>query len=263
MTQSTLQTPSLDDYQSAFTAYLRNPEQNQPKADFLPERVDVYARLIINKISGNLKRCFPLTREFLGLDGWRALVRRFIDQHRCETPLYREIPDEFMAFLLDGGAPELPAFVIDMAHYEWVELALETASPESIPAPDAYNAKLIEQRPILNPTLALLSYRYPVQMFSRTHPDWPDWLAGIREPAAEPTLLAGVRGHDEQLHFVALNAMTQRLLAILTQSELTVIQALTQLAQELQYDSVEPLRGHAESLLENFLAQHIILGAQS
>ncbi len=257
------QHPSLDDYQTAFASYLRNPKKNQPKVDFLPERVDVYARLIINKISGNLKRCYPLTRDFLGLDRWRDLIRRFIDQHTCETPLYREIPDEFLAFLLADGAPELPAFVIDMAHYEWIELTLETAHPETISEPDAYQPELIEQRPVFNPTLALLNYRYPVHTLSRTHPDWSDWLAGKSQPQAQPTLLAGLRGHDERLHFIELNPASQRFLEIMTQSDMTAIQALNQLAQELNYDSVEPLRAHGQALMQNFIDQQIILGGES
>jgi uncharacterized protein len=55
-------------------------------------------------------------------------VRAFIDQHRCHTPYFLEISQEFVQFLMQDYRPLAsdPVFLAEMAHYEWVELALDT-----------------------------------------------------------------------------------------------------------------------------------------
>ena len=60
---------------------------------------------------------------------WHALVRAFIDQHRCHTPYFLEISQEFVQFLMQDYRPLAsdPPFLAELAHYEWVELALDIA----------------------------------------------------------------------------------------------------------------------------------------
>jgi len=104
-------------------------------------------------------------------------VRDFYRDHHCHTPLFLEIPREFLDYLSDGrtSAADDPSFLYELAHYEWVELALavDEQQPGDVPArppgrPAAGRAGAV--------ALAWpLAYRYPVHRISA------DW-----QPAARP-----------------------------------------------------------------------------
>lgn len=82
-----------------------------PPAGIAANRIGTYAGLLYHKIEDSLLVCFPLTREWLGPEPWSALVRGFIAHHRCASPLYRQIPDEFIDYLqnerMESGDPPL------------------------------------------------------------------------------------------------------------------------------------------------------------
>ena len=87
---------------------------------------------------------------------WTALIRTFYVQHRCHSPLFRDIPREFVHWLLLQPLSELPPFIAHLAHYEWLELAADVRGagatpPSAVPifSPAALHA---------NPTLQLGIY---------------------------------------------------------------------------------------------------------
>ena len=58
-------------------------------------------------------------------------MRAFYRDHRCQTPLFPEIAREFLRFLEARAirrTPRRPPFLRELAHYEWVELALQIAA---------------------------------------------------------------------------------------------------------------------------------------
>ena len=123
----------------------------------------IYSTLLYDNIEGFLLACFPVLRQVLGTRRWTRLVHAFFSTHRCRTPYFRQIPDEFIQFLQnEWDAPETyPPWTLALAHYEWIELVLSVS--DRVADRDIDDAgDLVEGFPILNPVLANLHYDWPV-----------------------------------------------------------------------------------------------------
>jgi len=132
-------------------------------------------------------------------------VRNFISGHRCRTPYFLEISQEFIQFLMNEYRPreQDPPFLAELAHYEWVELALDVAEAE--PPPQGGSGDVLLAVPQLSPLAWLLRYHYPVQHIGH----------GFRpEQPGEPTYLVVYRDRQERVRFMALNAYSARLVEL-------------------------------------------------
>lgn len=253
--------PDLQTYQRQFTDYLRNPISHEVIPQTLPSEIKVYARLLHNKIDGSLRACFPIAHELLGPVQWRRLVQTFIRHHRCQSPLYREIPDEFIDYLLHGNLQvKLPEFFTELAHFEWMELVLETAKPAAHIAVIPEPIDPLEQIPVLNPVLHILHYRYPVHRIVPSDEHWNTWETRLEPYEQEPLILVGLRDNDFNIQFIEINAVTARLIELLQDQFRTGEQALRQLATEMRYSDPEPLLSHGREILQQLQKQHMIIG---
>ena len=190
--------------------YLRDPQGQPPPAGIEERRLKIYRELVYNNIEGFISGGFPVLRSLYDDDSWHQLVRAFIDQHRCHTPYFLEISQEFLRFLMEDYqlSPGDPPFTLELAHNEWVELALDVALEEvPPPAPVADMASAILR---LSPLAWLLSYRFPV------HQVGPGFQPA---EAAEPTYLVVYRDSADQVQFIQLNAATARLLELVRDNE--------------------------------------------
>jgi hypothetical protein len=205
--------------------FLRDPANEPPPEGVEPRRLKIYQDLIYNNIEGFISGGFPVLRSLYDDNDWHALVRSFIDVHRCHTPYFLEISQEFLRFLMEDFEPRDcdPPFLTELAHYEWVELGLDVAE-EEIPE-DAAGENLLERRVHLSPLAWVLAYRFPVHQIG----------PGFRpESADEPTYLAVYRDRSDKVQFMALNAAMARLLELLRDSGDAPLPAvLASLAQEL------------------------------
>jgi hypothetical protein len=154
---------ALKDSQMAMARYLRDPDKEPAPAGVEPRRLKIYQDLVYNNIEGFISGGFPVLRSLYEDADWHGLVRDFIDQHRCHTPYFLEISQEFIQFLLETHPLRDcdPPFMAELAHYEWVELALDV-SQEVLPEPSAVG-NVLAAVPGLSPLAWLLSYHYPVQ----------------------------------------------------------------------------------------------------
>lgn len=211
--------------QLALAGYLRNPAAVPPPAGVEPRRLKIYQDLIYNNIEGFISNGFPVLRRLYDDQAWHALVRQFIDGHRCHTPYFLEISQEFLRFLLERHQPDPddPPFIVELAHYEWVELALSVAEEELPPvAVDRDPLQAVVQ---LSPLAWVLAYRFPV------HRIGVDFRPS--EPG-EPVYLAVYRDREDCVRFMVLNAATARLLELARDNEAgTGATLLQQLAVEL------------------------------
>ncbi len=104
-------------FQRAFLASLRDPHRSRAPRGVPIGRWRVYRELLYNKIDASLAACFPISRQLLGPRRWTRLVKAFIAEHRCLRPCYREIPDEFMHYLLARGpGAGDPPCLFELAH---------------------------------------------------------------------------------------------------------------------------------------------------
>lgn len=195
--------------QDAFTAHIRDPEGHPPPPGVDPRRMRVYRELFFNNVSRLLANNFPVIRRIRG-EAWPAMVRAFYRDHGCRTPLFPELPREFLRWLEDAGGHE--PWLPELAHYEWIELALQIseARVEDIAhdpldaAGTDVSAALLEGMPLLSPLAWPLAYAWPV------HRIGPDFLPV--EPAGQPTLLLLHRGADGRVRFHAPSPLAWRLL---------------------------------------------------
>jgi hypothetical protein len=92
--------------------------------------------------------------------------------------------------------------MVELAHYEWVEMALQQSEAEPLVPGDV---DLLLDRPLqISPLAWPLAYAWPVQ---RVGPDYQPDVA-----PAEPTLLLVRRGDDWSVKFAALTPLAWRLL---------------------------------------------------
>ncbi|SMG64141.1 conserved hypothetical protein [methanotrophic bacterial endosymbiont of Bathymodiolus sp.] len=255
--------PSFLSYQHQFVDYLRNPRSDESMPETLPARINVYAKLLHSKIEGSLQACFPITRELLGATLWHLLVQEFIKQHRCQSPLYREIPDEFIDYLIhEKPQIALPEFITDLAHYEWIELILETENSSHANTIFPVSDDLLAITPALNPVLHLLHYRYPVQSITALDEHWKNWQDRPTPYEQKSVILAGIRDANYKIHFIELNAVTARLIELIQQGFSNGKQVLIELAAELDYDDHETILPFGADILQQLTTQQIIIGAQ-
>ncbi len=186
--------------QKAFTEHLRNPDVVQVPPGLDPRRVGVYSELIFNNLSALLTEFFPVIKGIVGEAHWRRLIRDFFISHQAETPYFPKLSEEFVHYLSSRQMqPEDPGFLLELAHYEWVELHLfwHEQDPPDSPLPEDELA----QTPIrLSPVAEPIAYEYPV------HRIGPDYLPDA--PGEAPTFLLVFRDTNESVRFFELQPLT-------------------------------------------------------
>jgi len=245
--------PLFRQTQLAFAAHIRDPERHPAPADVPPARMKMYRELFFNNVESFIESGFPVLRAILDDPRWQGLVRDFFARHRSRTPYFSGIPEEFLAYVQNerGERREDPPFLLELAHYEWVELALAIAEGE-VPPEDA---ALIDDPLVCEIALSELAwplaYRFPVHKISR------DFQPA--EPPKEPTFLAVYRDREDQVRFLELNAVTYRLLQILQQQgHCLAADCLGQIAQELGHSNPDAVLAHGAGILRDLAERGLI-----
>lgn len=243
-------------FQMDFARHIRDPKANTRPAGVAARRMKIYNELLFNNLEGFLLACFPVLRSLLSDRKWAKLVRDFFAEHRCHTPFFRQIPDEFVQYLQgERGerAGDLP-FLQELAHYEWIELVLSVSNKEADNEYIDVQGNLAASRPYFNPVLALLQYVYPVH---RIGPHYKP-----RTPPATPTYLLVYRDSGFDVRFIELNPVSARLVDLLQNSQLTAEKALKKIAQELKHPNPTAVIEGGLEILRNLHVQGAILGTR-
>lgn len=248
--------PGFQDRQREFAAHIRHPQRHAAPLDVEPRRMRVYVDLFFRNISNLLAGTFRVTRELLGEAAWQALVRRYLHEHAATSPYFLHLPQEFLEFLvgIDLASAGLPAFLPELCHYEWVELALDV-DDEEIDAPHIDpEGDIVDGRPVWSPVARSLCYRFPVHQIGPGHRP---------EVAPEsPTYVIVYRDRGDRVRFMGSNVVTARLATLIQDAALPTGRAMVeQMASELPDLPPEAvLRGGLETLQRLRLAD-IIAGA--
>lgn len=235
---------------AAFAAHLRDPAHAPAPAGIDPRRLQVYRRLYANNLAALLSGNFPVIRRTLGEAAWRELLDGFARDHRAHSPLFTEIGREFVGYLGARDPASLPAWLPELAHYEWIELDLQL--DDTAPPPHAPDGDLLAGTPLLAPWLRVLGYRWPVH---RIGPDFrPD------TPPAQPTWLLA-RRETGQVRFAELSPLVARLLALLGETDAgSGGHTLARLADEAAPDDRDGFLREGAQLLRRLREQGAILG---
>jgi hypothetical protein len=243
--------------QERFTAHLRDPENAPPPDDVEERRMAIYRDLFFRNISSFIAKSFPVLRKLYDDEAWTALMRDFYATHRFHTPLFPEIPREFLQYLQEGRPDRAgdPPFLLELAHYEWVEIALDLDEQE-LDAVDADpDGDLLTDIPVLSPLAWPLAYRFPVH----------EIRPGYQPEAApdEPTHLLVYRDREDRVKFMRMNALTARVVTSLKedadQSGLDVLKAV---AEAMNHPRPEAVVEAGAGLLEDLARRDVILGTK-
>jgi hypothetical protein len=212
----------------------------------------IYRDLVYNNIETFISTGFPVLRRIINDDYWHGMVRDFIHYHQCHTPYFSEIGQEFIRYLQDERKthPDDPEFMLELAHYEWVELALDL-SAEEIPDISTRVEPLLSSIPVVSPLAWRLSYQYPV------HKLGPEYQP--HEPPEQGTFLVAYRNRADEVKFLEINAVTAHLLQLLEGDELPVRDALLAIAEQLGYNCPEALLKGGEELVDQLYVLEILL----
>ena len=246
--------PAFQQYQFAFSSHIRNPQLNKRPRGVEARRMKVYNELVYNNLEGFLLACFPVLRKVMGKRNWSRLVRDFFTAHRCHTPFFRQIPDEFLHYLKNerGEHAEDPAYLQDLAHYEWVELMLSVSTKEIDLAQVDPDGDLMSGSVALNPLLSLQSYAYPV------HRIGPRFKPSAAQQ--EQTHFAILRNREDEVKFIVINPVSLRLLNLLQSTKFNGEAALLQIATELQHPNPEIVLAGGHDIMQSLRQSEVVLG---
>ncbi len=249
--------PGFTATQLEFSAHIRNPEINPAPQDVEPRRMQIYLDLFFNNIQSFLASAFPVAKSILGRDRWLELVREFMHRHASESPYFLQISEEFLTFLNDRGLAQLPGFLLELCHYEWVELSLDVAEEEEQGVDQTqptHTDLALDRLVVLNPCMRMLTYAYNVHEIGPDHQP-------VEAPQA-PTFLVVYRDAQLNVRFMASNPLTHRLLALL--EDQTPNDSFEVLLSELN-EAGQPVGRRAfleqaQSLLSRLVERGIVLG---
>ncbi len=239
--------------QAEFSAYIRDPINNPHPPDVNKKRMETYRELFFNNVDSFLSSNFPVLRKILTDRQWHDLAADFFSQHSNQTPYFSEIPEEFLYYLQhERHNPDDYPFLLELAHYEWVEMALSISKEHNIPVDNAFIAELPHLKIAVSALAWPLTYQYPVQQIS------PEFLP---ESAPEqPTYLVVYRNQEDEVHFIQLNAMTCRLLQIIQEhAGIESAECLQQLTTESGHPNPQILLEDGLQILQEMATKGIII----
>lgn len=238
--------------QLEFTRYIRNPAVNPLPADVKPERIAMYRELMFNNIESFLAGNFPVIRKISSDQYWLDLVQDFFARHHSKTPYFSEIAEEFLDYLeneRNNNSDDLP-FLLELAHYEWVEMALSIAK-EEIRVNVEGLCDLPRQSIQLSPLAWPLLYQFPVQLIA------PEYLPSAAPE--QPTTLLAYRDKEDEVKFSEINQLTYRLLEIIQElGESNTMRCLAQLAEETQHPNPEVIINGGLQILRDMVEKNVI-----
>jgi len=248
---------ALAKLQTSFAAHIRDPQNVAAPEGIEDRRMGIYRDLFFNNICNFLSSNFPVLRTLYTESGWITLCREFYRDYRCHTPLFPELPQEFLKYLQDHRQNHAgdPPFMLELAHYEWVELALtlDETDVDSIEVnPDG---DLLNGIPVLSPLVLPLSYQYPVHQ-----------IRADFQPQTAPeiaTYLLVWRQQDYTIKFMQLNE-TSMLLVQKLQEETAMSgrELLKAVAGTINHPKPEVVYAAGKTLLYELKEKQVILGTR-
>jgi hypothetical protein len=234
-------------YQLAFTAHIRDPKGHKKPANVVEERMAVYREAVVNNIFESVSICFPVCQKTIGKRAWQLLMRGFVKNYRATSPIFREIPQQFLSYL--ETVKDSPVYLKQLAHYEWVELSVSALETKSIKL--SKKTDLLNEKPVLASAHMLLEYDYAVHKISKRN----------QPKTTEKTYLFVFRDTENQVKFIELNAITFQLLHLIKDNKMTGEQALTRLVEEIKHPDVNAAIKFGAEILADLVNQQAMIGS--
>ena len=253
-TYNTVDRPDFISKQYAFTAHIRDPKNNPRPGDVEERRMKIYRELFYNNVEDFMANTYPVLRKIIPDDHWHNMIRDYFAKHLSHTPLFPEMPREFLKYLEHERTPqpEDPIFMLELAHYEWVELALSILNEEVGPSTHDPEGGLLQCVPTISPLAWPLSYHFPVHKIS------PDFQPTVADENL--THLVVYRDRDHEVNFIEANPVTARLLQLIAgDGNKTGQVLLEQIAAELNHPQPEMVINGGLEILIDLKKRDVIL----
>ena len=250
--------PEFQEKQLAFAAHIRDPENVPVPNGIEDRRMAVYRELFFNNLRSLLSTTFPVLSELMGERKWRRLIRQFMQKHRAETPYFLKLPEEMLAFLeneYEGEDDDFP-FLKELAHYEYIELALNVSVDENPVEGIDPAGDLLSGVPVKSVHAWAFAYHYPVHQINK------DFLP--ETPLEQPIYLAVYRNAEQKLGFIELNPLTAGLLdAVDNNTDAKSGEGLLRdLGERTGYPNIDALVTHGHAAMQQMRNLNILIGTR-
>lgn len=234
----------LESFQMNFGRYLRDPNNISCPKGIPLYRAEIYQELFINNISGFLDNCFPVCKRLIGNNQWRKIIYHFFREWRCQSPFFSDIPEEFLSFLQGSDIlATLPEWFLELAHYEWIELLIDTFDEST------KNNEPTEKTNKIWATSAMknLIYQWPVHRISH------DFLP--QTPAR--SCIVVYRRKNHAVDFMEISPATSLLIDIVVKSPISRKDITLQIAHEMGWNDIDAMKPHIDNTIDNLIRKEI------
>ena len=199
-----------------------------------------------------VRNALPRFSEALGKDKAQSRVDSWLHSSPPTSRYFREAPSEFFQHLrrTEEQAPTLHPAVHELAVFEHSRWTRRFCLPQVAPEASALDFAL---PPLLNPTVALHGFRYPVQRTDlpvENLPETPTWLCIYRD----------FERHQVQTR--VLNPTAHALLERWVQSDRTLTETVKNVQQELGFAIDTSFLDRLGELIATFLSDGLLLGSR-
>ena len=181
-----------------------------------------------------------------------------MQQHQCHTPYFLQLPAEFLDFLQNQYQPDSEdfPFLVELAHYEYIELALSVSEEENDMEGVDPDGDLLASVPVKSALAWVYAYQYPVHRISA------DYLPDA--PGEQPVYLAVYRDSNDKVGFLELNAVTAGLLNAIQENDAgrTGDALLRKLAAEINFPDTDAFIAHGLAALQEMRSLDILTGTR-
>ena len=201
---------------------------------------------------------FPVMKKLHEPQQWNRFIRQFMQQHRAMTPYFLQLPQEFLAFLQNEYEPRADdfPFLLELAHYEYIELALSISEAENDMSAVDTDGDLLTGVPVKSELAWLYAYQYPVHRISA------EFLPS--GPADTPVFLAVYRQPNDRVGFLELNPVSARLLEAVDANTdgSSGAELLRRIADEINYTNPDAFIEHGRMALDEMRGLDILIGTR-
>jgi uncharacterized protein len=247
----------FQDVQNVFTQHMRNPEKNPAPQGVEDRRIKIYRELVYNNIEGFMASSFPVIRKITDNNSWHQMLRDYVSNHLSHTPLFPKMPQEFLHYLEHervGHSEDYP-FLLELAHYEWIETSVSMDSREISFDDIEQQGDLLEGIPVLSPLAMPLAYQWPVHRIS------PDFLPETL--SKEATYIVIYRDRYDEVGFIELNPVSAKLIEELSNnSNQSGKEILLSIVEQLQHPDPDVVISGGLEVMQDFRDKDVLLGVK-
>jgi hypothetical protein len=237
--------------QSEFVQHIRTADLNESELGIEDRRLKVYRELFFNNILGFLSSGFPVLESVYGSEKWQSLARKFFVHHSCKSPYFVDISKEFVEYLSNEHqqCDDDPVFYQELAHYEWLELAISIKKTQQKAQP--WDGQSEINKVILSDVANLAGYHFPVHQISATYQP--------KQPT-EMVFIVVYRKSNFEVGFTIVNAVTAHMLEQLRDADaLSIATLANKMIDALPQIPHEQVETGVKQSIEQLLNQQILL----